>query len=171
MNKRKVLITGPASSGKTTFVQSLADGDILETDEYTSEAIGKPRTTVALDYTTTLIDGEELHVYGTPGQRRFHYMWRMLAAGADALVLLVGADRPDYFDDAKDILDTILEEHAIPYAIGITHGDLAEDSLDAIREKVNALGPDARSITWVDARDKKAAHDLTGMLMRDVLPA
>jgi hypothetical protein len=171
MTNTKVLITGATASGKTTFVQSLADGDVLETDEYTSEAIGKPTTTVALDYTITSLGGDDIHVYGTPGQDRFHYMWRMLGSGADAMVFLLGANRPDLDDDAAAILSTIREEHDIPFVIAVTHTDAVDGSLDAVMARANALTDDALDITTVDARDADAAHHVVENLMKRVAVA
>jgi hypothetical protein len=168
MSRTKILVTGPTGSGKTTFVRTLSDGDVLETDEYTSESIGKPKTTVALDYTTTNAAGRTIHLYGTPGQERFSYMWRMLSAGADGMVLLYGANRPELDDEASNILKEILTEHDLPYVVGITHAERINGRADRIMERAQVLGPNALDTTFVDARDPESASGLLHHLLEEI---
>lgn len=168
MSRTKIIVTGPTGSGKTTFVRTLSDGDVLETDEYTSEPIGKPKTTVALDYTTTNVGGDTVHLYGTPGQERFSYMWRMLSSGADGMVLLYGANRPNLDDEAAAILKEILTEHDLPYVVGITHAQRISGRADQIMERAKTLGPNALDTTFVDARDAESAGSLLQHLLAKI---
>lgn len=168
MSRTKIIVTGPTGSGKTTFVRTLSDGDVLETDEYTSESIGKPKTTVALDYTTTNASGRTVHLYGTPGQERFSYMWRMLSAGADGMVLLYGANRPALDDEASSILKEILTEHSLPYVVGITHAERINGKADQIMKRAREIGPDALDTSFIDARDAESAGGLLHHLLEEI---
>ena len=48
----------------------------------------KRTTTVALDYGLMKLDaGERIHLYGTPGQERFDFMWDILTKGGLGVVL------------------------------------------------------------------------------------
>ena len=50
----------------------------------------KGQTTVAMDYGTLQLDAQtKVHLYGTPGQERFDFMWEILAQGGLGLVLLL----------------------------------------------------------------------------------
>ena len=89
MGPMKLVISGPVGAGKTTFVQTLSETEVVATEAEASEDIGKKYTTVAFDFGTLNLDGQELLLYGTPGQDRFDFMWDVLCEGALGLTLLV----------------------------------------------------------------------------------
>ncbi|KAM3099420.1 hypothetical protein ACKFKF_14905 [Phormidesmis sp. 146-12] len=45
-----------------------------------------------------------LHIYGTLGQSRFDFMWDLLIRKAHAYIVLVPAQRPEAFRQARQIL-------------------------------------------------------------------
>lgn len=120
----KLVVSGPVGAGKTTFIQSLSEIPVVETDEWASEAIGKERTTVAMDYGLLTLDGVPIHLFGTPGQERFDFMWDVLVEGALGLVLLVAGDSPRDFPKARYILDYLTSRHPVPFVVGVTRQDL-----------------------------------------------
>ncbi|MDM7325312.1 MAG: ATP/GTP-binding protein [Thermus sp.] len=120
----KLVVSGPVGSGKTTFIQSLSEIPVVETDEWASEEIGKEKTTVALDYGLLTLDGVPIHLYGTPGQERFNFIWDVLVEGALGLVLLVAGDRPGDFPKARHILEYLTSRHPVPFVVGVTRQDL-----------------------------------------------
>jgi signal recognition particle receptor subunit beta len=63
-----------------------------------------------MDYgEVALSDGDTLRLYGTPGQVRFAFMWRILGQGALGFVFLVDNSRPDPLQDLKDYLDAFAD--------------------------------------------------------------
>jgi signal recognition particle receptor subunit beta len=119
----KLIISGPVGAGKTTLVSTLSEGEVVNSDELASEAIGKTHTTVALDFGRIVLHGRPLHLFGTPGQNRFDFMWEILSEGAFGLLLLVAGDRPEEFPQARGILRFIMSRHSIPFVIAVTHQD------------------------------------------------
>ena len=88
----KVLIAGPVGVGKTTATRSASDVPVLHTEARPSDTVRalKSATTVAMDFgTLRLDDAHVVHLYGTPGQRRFDFMWDILSSGGAGVVLLV----------------------------------------------------------------------------------
>jgi signal recognition particle receptor subunit beta len=81
MSPLKLVVSGPVGAGKTTFISSLSEIPVVETDELASEDIGKERTTVALDFGLLTLDGVPIHLFGTPGQERFDFVWDILWRG------------------------------------------------------------------------------------------
>ncbi len=82
MENHKVLFIGPVGSGKTTAIRSISDIDCLDTEAQVSDVTGrrKQTTTVAMDYgRVTLSEESRVHLYGTPGQARFRFMWELLS--------------------------------------------------------------------------------------------
>jgi uncharacterized protein len=120
----KLVIAGPVGAGKTTFIQSLSETEVVDTDEFASEDIGKAKTTVALDFGTLELDGVPIHLFGTPGQDRFDFMWEILCEGSLGLILLVAGDRPTDFPHARRILEFITTRVNVPFLVGVTRQDL-----------------------------------------------
>lgn len=120
----KLIVAGTVGAGKTTFVANLSEVETVNTDVLASEDLGKANTTVAMDYGILTLDGVTLHIYGTPGQDRFDFMWEVLCEGALGLILLVAGDQPQTFAQARNILDFIASRIAVPFVIGVTREDL-----------------------------------------------
>ena len=119
----KILVSGPVGAGKTTFTRALSEADALGTEELSSVMIGKETTTVALDFGSLRVGDQNVMLFGTPGQERFDYMWEILCEGAAGLILLVAGNRPEELPLARKILEFVISQTALPFVIGVTHGD------------------------------------------------
>jgi small GTP-binding protein len=143
MQTVKMVITGPFASGKTEFIRSISEIDVVSTDarvsEGTREAEIKGETTVAMDFGRITIDDElVLYLFGTPGQRRFDFMWEILAEGMLGFVVMVDSTKPETFREAKSILETFRAYAPTPYVVAANKQDLedawpAEDLRIALR--------------------------------------
>jgi uncharacterized protein len=126
MEIMNLVITGTVGAGKTTFIRSVSEIEVVDTDRKATDEVAntKQSTTVAMDF-GTLQFGEEmaLHIYGTPGQVRFDFMWEILIDRAHAYVLLIAAHRPSEFHHARRIMNFMNRRAQIPMLIGITHSD------------------------------------------------
>lgn len=97
-NALKIIFAGTVGAGKTTAISVISDKVALSTEVPMSEGATetKNRTTVGFDYgECKLGDGYALHLYGTPGQERFRFMWDIVAEGAFGLIVLADHSRPD----------------------------------------------------------------------------
>ncbi len=157
MDADKIIFAGPVGSGKTTAISCLSDIPIVSTDvdatDETKER--KQTTTVAMDYGFfTLEDGSYIHLYGTPGQDRFDFMWEILSEGGLGLILLIDAVRPDPVADMEFYLDrfaSFVEKTGA--VIGITRTDLGnpqayENLQDRLMERGQII-----PMMELDARD------------------
>lgn len=126
MNVMRVVVTGAVGAGKSTFVRTVGELGTISTERLATdaEAIGKPMTTVAFDFgQLTLNSGQVMHIYGTPGQDRFDFMWDILMRHAHSHLLLIDAHRPDHLSLALDIIQFMEERSHNPTVIGLTHMD------------------------------------------------
>jgi small GTP-binding protein len=143
MQTVKMVITGPYASGKTEFIRSISEIDVVSTDtkvsEGTYEATVKDQTTVAMDFGRITIDDDlVLYLFGTPGQRRFDFMWEILAEGMLGFVVMVDSTKPETFREAKSILETFRAYAPTPYVVAANKQDMedawpAEDLRIALR--------------------------------------
>jgi signal recognition particle receptor subunit beta len=119
-------VTGPFSSGKTTFVNTISDVPVVSTErKITTEDSGiKAETTVAMDYGRVTLDGRSIHLYGTPGQARFSFMWEILAKEMTAFVVLVDSTDPASFPDASELIDNFYSIRAVPYLVVASKADM-----------------------------------------------
>jgi uncharacterized protein len=76
---------------------------------------------VGLDFgLLTLDSGERLRLFGTPGQVRFDFLWKILVRDAIGVVVLVDNARPDPLGDLATYLDGFADElHQLPFVIGV----------------------------------------------------
>ena len=159
MERYKFLVSGPVGAGKTAAIDAVSESDIFNTDVNVSDTavLRKESTTVAMDYGTIVMsNGKKAHVYGTPGQERFDFMWEVLAKGTQGLLLLFDNSRNHPQRDLVYYLSAfskLLEN--IPFVIGVTRMDIkSEPPLDAYRQWLAALKVDA-PVMKVDAREKE----------------
>ncbi len=156
MSQYKIIFTGPVGAGKTTAIESISDDPPVRTDASASDMTKKRKseTTVAMDYgIMNLDDGEKIHLYGTPGQERFDFMWDILTVGGIGLILLLDNTRADPFQDMRFFLDSFgqfISDTSV--AIGVTQMDLSSkptindfhNQLEALELKVPVFAVDAR---------------------------
>ncbi|WP_020394217.1 GTP-binding protein [Thiolinea disciformis] len=171
---KKIIFTGPVGAGKTTAIASISDIDIVTTDEYASDMTKsrKPQTTVAMDYGLIhLGENERVHLYGTPGQERFDFMWDILTKGGIGLILLLDNTRKDPFQDMKfytnAFRDFIQQQQLV---VGITRMDMQRSpSLQDYRHWLNSLSLKA-PILEVDARSRADVTALVQALLYSLDP-
>ena len=129
METVKIVITGPFNAGKTEFISSISEIEVVSTERKITDGSRavKKETTVAMDFgRITVDDGLILHLFGTPGQTRFNFMWDILSEGMLGFVVLVDSARPETFREAKTLLDRFRKYSATPYVIAANKQDMAD---------------------------------------------
>ena len=169
----KMVVTGPYGAGKTTLISSISEIPVLSTERPVTdddgEAVAKRATTVAMDFGRLSIgDDLALHLYGTPGQRRFDFMWEILADGMLGFVVLVDGATDETIADTKQILSFFTETAQVPYVVAVTKVDEGED--DAVAEARTQLEiPDEVRVVSCDARDRESVKVVIVELLQTVL--
>ena len=129
MQTVKMVITGPFSAGKTEFISSVSEIDVVTTERKISSDAErvKEETTVAMDFGRITVDDDlVLYLFGTPGQRRFDFMWEILSEGMLGFIVLVDSVRPETFREAKHILEVFRGYASTPYVVAANKQDLPD---------------------------------------------
>ncbi|HEY9148683.1 MAG TPA: ATP/GTP-binding protein [Gammaproteobacteria bacterium] len=162
--EHKILFTGPVGAGKTTAIASISDIPVVQTEAAASDdvALRKASTTVAMDYGTLELDGAvKIHLYGTPGQERFSFMWDILAMGSLGLVLMVDNAREDPLEDMTLYLkafERFIKNNAV--VIGVTRMDVKpRPGLYTFQNRLKEMGIKA-PVFEVDARERQDVKQL-----------
>jgi small GTP-binding protein len=173
MQTVKMVITGPFSSGKTEFIRSISEIDVVSTEkgisDETAESRVKDNTTVAMDFGRITVDEDlVLYLFGTPGQRRFDFMWEILAEGMLGFVVMVDSSKPETFREAKSILETFRAYAPTPYVVAANKQDHpeawdAEDLRIALR-----IEEDVKLLPCI-ATDKEKVKDVLLELLYSIL--
>ena len=167
----KMVITGPFNSGKTAFVQSISEIDVVSTERTISteaERI-KSQTTVAMDFGRITVDDDlVLYLFGTPGQRRFDFMWEILSQGMLGFVVMVDSTRPETFREAKSILETFRAYAPTPYVVAANKQDLPDAwSVEDLRVALR-LDPEIKMLPCV-ATDRESVKAVLLELLYSIL--
>lgn len=168
MTVHKILISGTTGAGKTTAIAAVSEIAPLSTDvRNTDSGLAKSMTTVGLDYgEVTLEGGEKLRLYGTPGQKRFDFMWKILARGALGLIILIDNRQADPLADLDMYLDgfeSLIKETACVIAVGRTetHPEPGIEAFSAHLESRGVLCP----VLQTDVRDTSQVLQLLELLL------
>ena len=172
MQTVKMVVTGPFSAGKTEFIRSVSEIDVVSTERKISSAREKSvkeSTTVAMDFGRITVDDDlVLYLFGTPGQRRFDFMWEILSEGMLGFVVMVDSTRPETFREARSILETFRAYAPTPYVVAANKQDIKEAwEVDDMRHALR-LDPKVKFVPCI-ATDRESVKAILLELLYSIL--
>ncbi len=126
MQTVKMVISGAVNAGKTEFIRAISEIEVVSTERRATDdtRMIKQETTVAMDFGRIAIAHDlVLHLFGTPGQKRFDFMWEILSEGMLGMVILVDSTRPETFRETNRIIDFFASFGDAPYVIAANKQD------------------------------------------------
>lgn len=175
--EHKIIFAGPVGAGKTTSISSVSDILVVGTEAKASDdvALRKANTTVAMDYGVLNLDGGmKVHLYGTPGQDRFNFMWEILSEGAMGFVILLDSLRPDPLADLDSYLKAFgknISKSGDAVVIGVTRTETNPQLslLDRVHDKLSTFKLNV-PVFEVDGRKREDVKQLLLALLALIDP-
>jgi signal recognition particle receptor subunit beta len=174
MTNCKLIITGPVGAGKSTAIETLSNIATVRTDRLATDITSKRKaqTTIAMDYGVMKInETENIHLYGTPGQERFNFMWDILIENSIGLILLLDHTRQAAIHDMHFFLGSFrnfIDEKKL--VIGVTHTDGKNaTSINEYHDQLKSSGINP-PIFEVDARSHIDMTTLVKALLYSIDP-
>jgi signal recognition particle receptor subunit beta len=171
MQTVKMVVTGPFNAGKTQFIRSVSEIDVVSTERrITSESEQvKDETTVAMDFGRITVDEDLiLYLFGTPGQKRFDFMWEILSEGMLGFVVLIDSARPETFREARRILEVFRGYAPTPYVVAANKQDSPDAWTPEDLRIALKIAQDVKVLSCV-ATDKESAKNVLLELLYSIL--
>lgn len=170
----KIVFVGTVGSGKTSAIASVSETLMLGTEAKATEQDAlhrKTTTTVGIEYGVMRIHATKLHLYGTPGQRRFDFMSEIACQGALGMVVLIDNAHQASLEEIDYYLQRhrdFLRKH--PAVIAITHYD-DNDTQTYLIEYHRYLKTQgiACPVMRLDARDGKQVKQVLEKLHGEII--
>ena len=155
----KIIVTGSFNSGKTEFIRQISEIAPITTDKPVTEnelKDIKALTTVAMDFGRLTIDKDlVLHIYATPGQERFNFIYPILLRNAIALIILGDITDRDSIREINKYYKDFYKLKKLPAVVALTKIDKPEKLID---NEINSLlsdVPNSVPIIKINATDKE----------------
>src|ERR671922_223090 len=140
-----MVISGAVNAGKTEFIKAISEIEVVSTERRATDdtKLIKKETTVAMDFGRIAVAEDlVLHLFGTPGQKRFDFMWEILSEGMLGFIVMVDSTRAETFREARSILETFRAYAPTPYVVAANKQD-KEDAWD-LEDMRHALRLDSK---------------------------
>ena len=165
----KIVVTGPFNAGKSELIRTISEIEVVSTERglTTKEDQIKAETTVAMDFGRTTLGGDTLHLFGTPGQARFEFMWAILAKEMNGFILLVDSTDKNSFTPAKRLIKLFTELATVPFLVGANKQDMADALRPRDIRQLLKLDPDIPVLPLV-ATDKDSARSVLVQMVQAI---
>jgi len=177
MKDPKIIFFGPVGAGKTTAIATITNNTGATTDARISDTgqRRKSRTTVAMDYALLESGGKRIHLYGTPGQERFRFMWEMisteLAHDCSGHIMLLDNTRNHPRKDLEFYLNNFtMYNPSTRLVIGVTGSDLATTPTRADYARWLAELEIKAPLFFIDARRTEDVQLLIDEILQPEIP-
>jgi uncharacterized protein len=157
----KIVVTGPAHAGKSTFVTNASDeGHTMD------RTVPEEDATVALDFGWLRWKDFDIVLYGTPGHTRFDPLLPPYLRHAMAAVIVIDLTKPDKLPRAKKLADMIVKSH-IPFVIAANRHDQPEHmSAGQVREGLG-IGEEV-PLFFINATRRADVHNVLESLVDSI---
>lgn len=166
----KIVIIGNVGSGKTTCINAISEIPAIFSEAKATENDALHRkltTTVGFDYGQLYVNNKKIHIYGSPGQRRFDFIAPILCKGCAGKIIMIDNGHKDPLKELDYFLQhhrEFLQEH--PGIIAVTHYDDNETNTHLVEYHEYIIHHGFRCpVMRLDARDSQQVSNVIKKLV------
>lgn len=149
-NTLKIVVFGALNAGKTSIVERLSGQELFLKGDYEN-------ITTSFDFVQIERQGFLIHLFASPGHRRFSFMWDTLAYGMDGAVMVI--DSTVGVSPVDSELIRFIQKFDVPFAVAANKSDISNIEPNTIREGLEIS--DNINIWNTSALNN---HNLTGLM-------
>ncbi|MCK9151676.1 GTP-binding protein [Methanobacterium alcaliphilum] len=123
----KIVVFGALNAGKTSIVERLSGQELFLKGDYEN-------ITTSFDFVQIERKGFLIHLFASPGHRRFSFMWDTLAFGMDGAILVIDSTVGVTPVDIE--LINFIQNHNVPFSIAANKNDISNIGVDQIRKEM-----------------------------------
>jgi len=159
----KFVLVGSPNAGKTTAITSANNRKMLTSEVTATDSVSflKEQTTIGIDYGEYHFEQTQLRLFGTPGQKRYHYIQNNVINNADAYLILIDLSNRFPIDDFlyfKIMVEKSSNDKAV-LAVIFTHSDEQYQAKSNITDKLkNISSKDILTFT-IDVRKENEIRE------------
>lgn len=167
MSTPRIVLFGPMGIGKTTALRALCgeavvDCDVPNLDRTSHE---KETTTVGADFGIVRMEGgEELHVYGSPGQDRFGFLRQWLLSFAVGALILLDVNEASALDLAERTLSEVQQHAPDAASVVLVARPASAAALDRFSQMLAERAGRPVPVMMVDVREREQMLDALELL-------
>ncbi|WP_225781760.1 ATP/GTP-binding protein [Xenophilus sp. Marseille-Q4582] len=167
MSPPRIVLFGPMGIGKTTALRALCGAGSVDCDVPNLDRLShdKATTTVGADFgIVRMEDGEELHIYGSPGQDRFGFLRQWLLSFAVGALILVDANDAGALDLAQQTLNEVQRHAPDAASVVLVARPATAPVLDRFSQALAERAGRAVPVMPVDVREREQLLDALELL-------
>jgi uncharacterized protein len=167
----KIILHSAWGSGKTTFIKTISEINIVSTEKGISKASKKAEvkenTTVAMDFGRITSEDQTviLYVFALPGSS---HVWMDLIEGALGFILIVDSRYPETFRQTRSMFQTLMAYSPLPIVIAANFQDLP-DAWDVEALRIGLQVSNDIPIIPCVATDRESVKGVLIALLNEVL--
>lgn len=149
-----VIVTGPPSAGKSTFIKSLSESVFTTPEQIAS---GKSGNAYTIEFGRTQISNDFfLYLAGIPSDENFQFIWERLADGLLGFVVVFDAKAKSHMDETKELIKRLKNLTDTPFVV--VFNKLENRQAPEAGELKKELGiPREEQVICCNAADKSSA--------------
>ncbi|OSS42754.1 hypothetical protein DESAMIL20_374 [Desulfurella amilsii] len=155
----KIIVTGSFNSGKTEFIKCVSEIDPITTDKPVTESGLKEIknfTTVAIDFGIITIDKDIIiHIYATPGQQRFKFIYDILEKNALAIIVLGDITSEESVSNMYKYYREFMKIKRLPAVFALTKKDLPNSIEDETIKSLLSNKPQEIPLIKISNKNKE----------------
>lgn len=157
-----VIVTGPPSSGKSAFLETVSEHVFYAPEQI---AVGKSGQAYTIEFGRTAVKADFfLYLAGLPGDESFQFVWERLADGLLGFVVVFDAESRAHMDETKALIKRLKGLTDTPFVVAFNRlEDRQAPDVSGLKKELGI--PREEQVVCCNVREKKSAAQVLVALL------